>query len=237
MFRITSAAALALPCLFPAAWAQEKTPSVDEIVAHSIEARGGMAKIKGLQTLRMTGTATLNDQVQASVRFLSKRPNLTRFEMDVNGITLVQAFDGRTAWSINPFAGGAVPQAAPEVQSRELREHSDMDGPLVDYKTKGRKVELESKEDVSGAPAWKLKVTQPDGGVDYIYLDTTSYLMVRSASTHIGATVVFGDYRTVEGLVVPFRIEQSAPPGTVDMKMDKVEINVPMNDTQFRMKK
>ncbi|MGA2186434.1 MAG: hypothetical protein ABSH47_25745 [Bryobacteraceae bacterium] len=230
------AVALALPFLsLTLAADDQKPPSVDDIVARSIEARGGMAKIKGLQSLRMSGTALLNDQLQAAVRIVSKRPSLTRFEMDVNGATLVQAFDGKSAWAVNPFAGSAKPQAAPEDQSRELRSHTDMDGLLVDYKTKGRTVELNGTEDVAGSPAWKLKVTVKDGGVDYVFIDTKSYLMVKSTSTHIAVTILFGDYRPVNGLVLPFRIEQNAAPGTVVMTLDKVETNVPVDEEQFRM--
>jgi len=229
-------AVLALPLVVLTLSAQEqKAPGVDEIVAHSIEARGGLAKIKGLQSLRMTGTAVLNDQVPAVVRIVNKRPNLTRFEMDVNGVTLVQAFDGKSAWAVNPFMGGGKPQAAPEEQSGELRTHSDMDGVLVDYKAKGRTVEINGTEDVAGSPAWKLKVTQKDGGIDYVFLDKKSYLMVKSTSTHIGAVILFGDYRTVDGLVMPFRIEQDAPPGSVVMKLEKIETNIPLGDAQFRM--
>jgi outer membrane lipoprotein-sorting protein len=230
------AAVLALPFLFLTLAADDqKPPSVDDIVARSVEARGGMEKIKSVESMRMSGSALLNDQIQAAVRIISKRPNLTRLEMDVNGMTLVQAFDGKTAWGLNPFVPGQGPQAAPENQSRELREHTDMDGLLVDYKAKGRTVELDGAEDVAGSPAWKLKVTLKDGGADYVYLDTKSFLMVKSASEHVGVTVLLGDYRTVDGLVLPFRIEQSAGPGSVKMTLSRIETNVAVDDSQFRM--
>jgi outer membrane lipoprotein-sorting protein len=233
---IRGAVVFVLPSLFlTLAAADQKPPSVDDIVARSIEARGGMAKIKGLHSLRMSGTALLNDQLQAAVRIVSERPNLTRFEMDLNGMTLVQVFDGKSAWALNPFMAGGKPQAAPERQSRELRDHTDMDGLLVDYKAKGRTVELDGTEDVAGSPAWKLKVTVKDGGADYIYIDAKSYLMVKSNSTHIGTTILFDDYRPVDGLVLPFRIEQSGGAGTVKMTMDKIETNVPVDEAQFRM--
>jgi len=227
---------LALPFLFLTLKADDqKAPTADEIVARSVEARGGMAKVKGLQTVRMSGTAMLNDQIEAAVRILSKRPNLSRFEMDVNGMTLVQAFDGKSAWALNPFVTGSKAAPAPEKQSQELRAHTDMDGLLVDYKAKGRAVELDGTEDVGGSPAWKLKVTEKDGGVDYVYIDTKSNLMVKSASAHVGVTILFSDYRMVDGLVVPFKIEQDAGPGTVKMTLDKIELNVPVDDAQFQM--
>jgi len=229
-------AALTVPLLFLTLAADDqKPPSVDEIIAKSIDARGGIDKIKGLESMRMSGTAELNDQIQAAVRIVNKRPNLTRFEMDVNGATLVQAFDGKSSWSVNPFAKSSAPEAGPEARSRELREHTDMDGLLVDYKAKGRKVDLDGTEDVGGSPAWKLKVTEKDGGADYIYLDTKSFLMVKSSSAHMGSNITFGDYRQVDGLMLPFRIEQNAAAGKIVMTLDKIEINVPVDEAQFKM--
>jgi outer membrane lipoprotein-sorting protein len=227
---------LALPLLFLTLAADDqKPPSVDEIIAKSVEARGGIDKIKGLESTRMSGTAELNDQIQAAFRIVNKRPNLTRFEMDVNGATLVQAFDGKSSWSVNPFAKGGAPEAGPEARSRELREHTDMDGLLVDYKAKGRKVDLDGAEDVGGSPAWKLKVTEKDGGADYIYIDKKSFLMVKSSSEHVGVNVLFADYRPVDGLMLPFRIEQNAAAGKVVMTLDKIEINVAVDEAQFKM--
>jgi len=226
----------ALPILSLApALADETPPTVDEAVAKSIEARGGMAKIKGLQSVRMAGTATINEQVEAQLRIVSKRPNMTRFEMDLNGVTLVQVFDGRTSWSVNPLAGNMKPQAAPDSQSREMRAHTDMDGLLVDYKSKGRAVEITGSEDVEGSPAWKLKVTEKDGGVDYIYLDKKTFLMVKSTGNHLGSTILFSDYRSVDGLMMPFSIGQTTPAGSVKMTLAEVETNVPVDEAQFRM--
>jgi outer membrane lipoprotein-sorting protein len=227
---------LALPLLFLTLAADDQKPlSVDEIIAKSIEARGGIDKIKGLESMRMSGTAVLNDQIQAAVRIVNKRPNLTRFEMDVNGATLVQAFDGKSSWSVNPFAKSSAPEAGPEARSRELREHTDMDGLLVDYKAKGRKVDLDGTEDVGGSPAWKLKVTEKDGGTDYIYIDTKTFLMVKSSSEHMGSNITFGDYRPVNGLMLPFRIEQNAAAGKIVMTLDKIETNVAVDEAQFHM--
>jgi len=228
--------ALVLPVLsLTLAADDQKPPSVDDIIAKSIEARGGIDKIKGLESMRMSGTAELNDQIQAAVRIVNKRPNLTRFEMDVNGATLVQAFDGKSSWSVNPFGKSSAPEAGPEARSRELREHTDMNGLLVDYKAKGRKVDLDGTEDVGGSSAWKLKVTEKDGGADYVYIDTRSFLMVKSSSAHMGANITFGDYRPVDGLMLPFRIEQNAAAGKVVMTLDKIEINVPVDEAQFKM--
>jgi len=230
------ALALALPFLCLPLIADEQTPpSVDEIVAKSIEARGGIAKIKGLRSVRMTGTALLNEQVEAPLRIISKRPNLTRFEIDVNGITLVQVFDGKISWSVNPLGGSLKPQPGPESQSREMRAHTDMDGLLVDYKAKGRGVELAGSEDVNGSPAWKLKVTEKDGGIDYIYLDKKTWLMVKSTGTHLGNTILFSDYRSVNGLTMPFSIDQSSAAGAVKMTLSKVETNIPVDEAEFRM--
>jgi outer membrane lipoprotein-sorting protein len=43
----------------------------------------------------------------------SAAPNRQRVEVNVQGQQIVQAYDGETAWWINPFMGGADPQTMP----------------------------------------------------------------------------------------------------------------------------
>jgi hypothetical protein len=59
--------------------------------------------------------------------------------------------------------------------------------------------------------------------------------MVKSSSAHMGANITFGDYRPVNGLTLPFRIEQNAAAGKIVMTLDKIETNVPVDEAQFKM--
>ena len=230
--------------LLASAGAQEPELSVDQIVQKHVAALGGMDKLSAIQNVTMTGTALLMaGQLQAAVTVRVKRPASMRMEMSVQGQTFVQAFDGKTAWMLNPFAGSAEPQKSSEEDTRAASDDSDfIDGSLVDYKAKGNAVELAGKEDVAGSPAYKLKVTRKSGSIENVYLDVKTLLPIKTSGTRKqeGHEIAYesfpADYKPVNGVMMPFSLNQKMNGQTMmDLTVEKVEVNTPMDDSIFRM--
>jgi len=166
-----------------------------------------------------------------------------RMEFTLQGMTGVQAYDGKTAWAVMPFMGKKDPEAMPAEQAQQLDEQADIDGPLVDYKEKGNKVELAGKEQVEGADAYKLKVTLKNGQTRTIYLDAETGLEVKieAKRTMRGSEVdgesFLSDYKEVNGLMMAFTMENGAKGQSMRQKMviDSVETNVNLPDSLFAM--
>jgi outer membrane lipoprotein-sorting protein len=217
--------------------------SVDEIVAKNIQAIGGLEKLKSAQTIRMTGKMALSQGMEAPIVIEFKRPNQMRLEFSLQGLTGVQAYNGKTGWQIMPFGGKKDPEPMGEDDVKEAAEQADFEGPLVDYKAKGNKVELVGKEKVEGTDTYKLKVTLKNGDVQYIYLDADSYLEIRNESKRtirgsereIEGSI--GDYKNEGGLILPHSFEQGAKGSQEKQKVtiEKVEINPPIDDSRFKM--
>ena len=214
--------------------------TVDELIAKNIEARGGLEKIRSIQSLRQTGKVQFGSTA-LGYAWLGKRPGMVRSEISWQGLTSVSAYDGTVGWRINPFRGRIDPEkmAADDVKPMQL--DADMDGPLIDYQAKGNKVEYLGTEDVDGTDAHKLKVTLKNGDVRYIYLDPDYYLDIRVIDqTRIrGAQqeteTDLGDYEQVNGVFLPFSIESGPKGGPKDAKVtiDKAEANVELDDALF----
>ena len=105
--RLAPIAALACSVLQLAAVPLPPDPDVaaltaDQIVQKHVEAFGGVAKLNAIRTLVVTGKASILGQTEAPLTIQVKRPNLLRLEMTFQGRKIVQAFDGVTAWTINP---------------------------------------------------------------------------------------------------------------------------------------
>jgi len=171
------------------------------------------------------------------------RPNKMRMEFTFQGMTGVQAFDGKAGWSVMPFMGKTDPEAAPEEEVKKMQEQANMDGLLMDYKDYGRTVELLGKEDLEGTPVYKLKVTQKSGDVVYLYIDAEQYMLLKQTGKtkvrgqEIESETVFGDFKTVDGLIFPHSIEQKAAgmPGGMTMTVSKIELNPGVADSRFTM--
>ena len=133
--------------------------TIDDIIARNLKARGGLENIKAVQTLRTTGTMTLGPGIEVPVVIEQKRPNMMRMDVTLQGVTIVQAYDGKTGWQINPMQGRTNPEPLPEEALRQMDLQADVDGsPLVDYKAKGSTAELIGKDKVEGADAYKIQV-------------------------------------------------------------------------------
>ncbi|MFL6208815.1 MAG: outer membrane lipoprotein-sorting protein [Pyrinomonadaceae bacterium] len=241
MFLKSFICALVIACSSLTVAAQELT--VDQIIAKNIAAKGGMEKIKAQKSLRMSGRMTLGPGLEAPVIMEQKRPGSFRLELTLQGLTAVQAYDGQTGWQIMPFQGKKDPETMGEDDLKEAQEQADIDGPLVDYKEKGNKVELVGHEQVEGSDAYKLKVTLKNGEVRYLYLDADSFLEIKEESkrtirgTEREGETIFGDYKEEGGVMMAHSIEAGAKGSAEKQKVtiEKVEINPVLDDARFKL--
>jgi hypothetical protein len=232
---------VALAAAFVLVAAAAGAQTVDELLARHVEARGGAAKIKAIESLRIERTiaATFND---IDVVIYKKRPGFYRSEQKPEGSpnVTVRGF-ADTAWeTVNGKT--SVRQGAGAVEQREV--DADFDGFLIDYRDKGHAIALEGRARAGATDAWKLKVTMKSGAVRYVYLDAATLLEARHESTvevqpnrRIATTITFGDWREVGGVKFPFAIEEErdAPGQTFVFYTKKIEVNVPIDEALFRM--
>lgn len=219
--------------------------TADELAARNVTAKGGAEQLAGLRTLRLTGKLLVNgDQLQLAAVTLVARPGSIRQEAELQGLTLVQAYDGKQAWKINPFQGRKDPEKMSADDAKELGEDAaDFTGTLVDYKAKGYKLEYLGTEDVDGTDAHKLRVTRPNGDITYVYLDPDYFLEIRIINRRIERGVPvetvtdYGDYEKVGGVYFPFE-QVSGPKGSSDrqkLEYEKAEANPALDDSLFRL--
>src|SRR5437660_2503826 len=107
--------------------------TVDEIVAHYLKTVGGMEKIQAVQTLRRSGKYIGGGGFEALVTQENKRGNSVREEFSLQGMTAINAYNGKTGWKIEPWNGKKDPEALGEEEMKSIVEDADFDGPLVDY--------------------------------------------------------------------------------------------------------
>ncbi len=237
--RCARAAAAALVALAPAL---ADAQTVDDIVRRYIEARGGAARLRAVDSLRFTGSMELGEVTAAFPLELS-RPNKMRTEFVVNGQTGGRAYDGQRAWEQLPLPGEKPrPMAAEEAS--EARQQADVDlSPLVDSKTKGFAIELVGRDRLPGGETWKLVVRGREGPPRTIHLDARTHLVVQTSDVRqvegqpVEMVTEISDYRPLGGMVFPHRIElgPKGKPERQRLVIQKVEINPPLDARRFTM--
>lgn len=218
--------------------------TADELVNKNIEARGGMEKLKAIQTIRITGKQVSPGGFTIAIVVENQRPNLVRTAYSLQGMTGVEAYDGTAGWRIQPFGGRKDPQLMGEDDMRDLLIDSDFDGPLVDYKDKGNTVEYMGHDTVDGDDALRLKVTLKDGDIIYYYLDPDAYLVIREERQEFIRGSVrehaseMGSYKPVAGVMFPYSVTsgpKNDPSSWSTFTINKVEVNIPLQNSDFAL--
>ncbi|HUL32545.1 MAG TPA: hypothetical protein VL128_01570 [Candidatus Eisenbacteria bacterium] len=222
--------------------------TADGIIDAYINARGGSAKIKSVQTERVTATITLQPGVEGTLIYERKRPLKMHMEIITGGRSFLRIYDGKSSgWIYNPFVANPVVEPMSPADIPGIAQESDLDGPFVDYKAKGNQIEFVGMEDFEGMKAPRLKLTSKLGEVSFFLFNPSTGLIlkwegmrkVKDRTTGKDVDVpwqnLFSDFREVDGLKYPFLVESGAADGSQSQKIatSKIEINIPLNDSEF----
>jgi hypothetical protein len=217
--------------------------TVDQIINNYLKNIGGLDKIKSVKTLRRTGKSLGGGGFEILLVQENKRANEVREESTLLGMTAINAYDGKTGWKIVPWNGKKDAESLGEEEMKSILEDSDFDGPLVDYQSKGYKIEYAGTDKIEGTDTFNLKITKPNGDIYIYYLDSEFFVPIKIDTKRIvrGAEreyeTVLGDYKPVAGWYLPFSIETNVK-GSQDKSKtiyDSIEANVEMADKQFSM--
>ena len=222
--------------------ASAQAMTADELVAKNVAARGGMERIESIKSVRLQGKmhlANFGVDIEASQAY--KRPGEYRFEGTLQGMTMVQSYDGKEAWRIFPFQGRKDPERTSADNAKELADQADFEGAWINAGAKGNKLEYLGTEDVDGTDAHKLKVTLKNGDVEYVYFDPDAFLVIRTLSQRTVRGVEqreetdFSDYEKVNDTWVAFSTATGAPGDAQKntFTVDKAEANVALDDSWF----
>ena len=215
--------------------------TIDEIVSRNLQARGGLERLRAVQAIKMSGVMRAANSTDLPTTLYMVRPNKIRQEVTVNGRLAVQAFDGERGWAQNPMMGNA-PVEVPVGVAKRMAEQADFDGPLVDAASKGHKLELLGTEQVGEATASKVKLSKKGGEEQILFFDVASGQQVKTqgeieqGGRKITVESRYSDFRTIDGLSVPFSIEvvvNGQPQQKVTLS--SIEFPATLDDQLFRM--
>jgi outer membrane lipoprotein-sorting protein len=216
----------------------------DSIARSARIARGGMgASVKRAQAdTAGAGQGEVAKQVQLPFTLEIKRPHKSRLEIVFAGKTAVQVYDGTNGWKLRPYLNrNDVDPFTPDEAKAEAS-RGDLEGPLVGYAAKGTTVELAGMEPVEGHTAYKLKLAMKNGDTQTIWIDAQSFLDVKVEGTPRRMDgkmhkvfVLQRDFRSVQGLMIPFVLETAVDGYRETHKavIEKVTLNQKIDDSAF----
>jgi hypothetical protein len=253
--------------------------SAAAIVEKNVAARGGLQAWRGVQTMLMQGRlgaggnrrATIPvpipdqkssrqtlptrpaEEVQLPFVMELKRPGKMRMELQFNGQTAIQVYDGANGWKLRPFLNRRVVEPYTTEEMKISSMQADVDGYLVDYAAKGIQIELVGMEKVEDRDTYKLKLTMKNGQAVHDWIDAQTFLEAKvegqprwlDGVSHL-VEVYYRDYRPIGGLQIPHVLEtkvlQAArtakgfkdPPVPAEkITIEKVVVNPKLDENHF----
>ncbi len=210
---LLAALAFALPLLAAPAAAQP-APDVDTIVARHIAARGGAERLRALRTLVFDqGRYEEGSYRDDGAVMMLGRPYYKLVGHPQRDGNFMEGYDG-AAWEW--FGEQGIVVRTTHAASAALRHYADVEGPFLDWRSKGHRVELVGPATVAGRPTWQVRLVMMDGYSTENFIDRETWLIVatrHSAPVHaygrpVTSETRFGDHRPVAGVLFPFRSEE-----------------------------
>lgn len=208
--------------------------TADDVAKKYVEAIGGAKKWKAIKTRKITFSLQTQGVTLAGT-VVGDSDNRERTDISFNGMNIIQAYDGTTAWAISPPEGITTPTklTGPQAEAMAGKEFLDE---MIDYKSRGFTISLEADETIDGTAYTKLKMVKKGGKEEFYFFDKkTNFLAVKRETGLQGTTDThYSDYQEVAGVKVPMKFEVKSGGFTVQaIDISKTEMNVPVTDDMF----
>jgi hypothetical protein len=221
------------------------TLTADELMAKVVEAAGGEAALRRHKTMRVVADADLLHQgVSGEAVIFARAPNA--YAQDVTLTAL-----GKKIGSFHEFFDGAAggeegsfipfdPKTGKELD--ETRISSDFYAPL-NWKTLFQKAEIKKMSKVEGEDAYVVVFTPEKGSPVTQYISAKTFLPLRQDSMATSDTVsmpvteTYSDYRSVDGVMIPFRrVSNNQAMGDTVLRIREVTFDVHVPEAAFKRK-
>ena len=220
------------------------TQTAKQILDKMIEAQGGRKLLETVKDTTLTGTMEMIQfGMKGTMTMYQKEPDKMRMDMELMGMVISQAYDGQTAWMVNPQTGTA--QEMPENLAKEIKRQSLGTDATLNPEKYGISYEFKGKEKLDDKECLVLEQTYSDGYKATLYVDSTTNLLYKSkgktldqTGTEVEAETIMSDYQPEAGMMTPHSITiyQNAAE-FLRMTVTKMTINSGLDDSLFQMPK
>jgi len=210
--------------------------SAEDIVKKHLDAIGGEANWKKLNSLKMVGSMSMQG-MEMPITLTTVQDKAMRMDLSIMGTTNYQILTKTEGWAFFPIQQQQKPEPMTPEQVKESQDQLDIQDDLVDYKAKGSKIEFLGKDDMEGTEVLKLKLTDKGGKEKTLFFDASNFYIIKESQKMQAdgkeeevATVFSNFQKLPEGIVFPMTIE--SPQGPITFK--SIEVNPKIDDSIFK---
>ena len=208
--------------------------TVESILTDYINAIGGDEALDDVKTvLTIADVAIEGAPFKPSAVIKTMSPNKESMEMSVQGMGTImkQVFNGKKGYSVQQGNRRVMPES-------DILKKQKQKGLFAETYLDSEGLDLISLIRVNGVDAYKIQVDKENGL--YRYYDAKSALLIRTESSQdaqgqkITQTTDFSDYKSVNGILMPYTRVMSTGPQIITLSASKIKINEGVSKKDFK---
>ena len=213
--------------------------TVDSILNRYVQALGGREAFESVTSRVVKGSFELPDLGMAgTIESYAKAPDKLLVITSVPSLGATRyGYNGKEGWSEDAqlglrSLGGA--ELAAVIRDADFYRYANL-------KRTYSALRLGGKQRINGREAYLIEGRTPEGSNDTLFFDAQTGLLIRSDIERAGpqgslsVETYFENYRTVDGVNLPFTLRQSSTIFRILIRVREVRHNVSINDSRFDM--
>lgn len=196
-------------------------------------------KISNFKTIHISAKTSMMG-MDMPTEIWMKNPNKVKTVTNINGQDMIQAFDGEKGYIISPMTGSSEPVEMTADQIKTIVRSNMFQNYILEFLKEG-KLALEGEDNVNGKPVYKV-ITTLEGITSTIFIDKSTYLVLKTVSdgNQGGMPMTMesfpSDYTETSGILIPMKTTMSLGGMEMINTISKVEVDVPIEDSVFKIK-
>jgi len=216
--------------------------TAEEIIKKMVEAQGGKKLFESIKDMTLSGTLEMVQQgLSGSLTVYKKEPDKTRRDIEIMGMTITQAYDGETAWGVNPQTGNT--EEMEEQQAADIKRESFPIVSMLYPEKYGFSFDYKGKEKIEDKDYFVIEQTYPDGFKTTLYVDAETYLSFKAKVKIMGpmgyeveVEQFTSDYKKVDGMIIAHSMVSFIEGEEyIKVTVTGVQFNTGLEDSFFKM--
>ncbi len=215
-----------------------KGVTAKSVLSKYIQAIGGKEKLESVKDLSIRSSAEIRGmKINTSTKYLLPDKYLMSVTIPSNNQTVMETKVNGDEISMQRM-GNNVPVSKQQKISIKKQAHPFYALYLLNNDSSN--IELTGIEDIDGKEAYALTVTDENSNKRVLYFDKETGLKIRQMSSIKTPEGVknsrtnVGDYKEVQGIKFPFKIDSKTGPMTIKATVDTIKINTGLTEEDFK---
>ncbi len=202
--------------------------TVTKVLESYLDAIGGKAKLEDVNSVYMNAEGTVQGM---TLNLEMKRTKKNQFFQNVlvaGNSVQKQVFNGTSGYAV----GQGQRKDFGEMEMEKIKKES---APFAELNWLNSDATLMGIEKIDTEDAYVIKVADDKS----VYYSTTTGLKLQEVTVTeaqgqtFKSTIMYGDYKEVDGILFPFMLTQSMGPQNIEFKMTDIMVNKGVSDSDF----